>query len=604
MGRSLGDRYRVDEPVGRGPHGVVYAGVDGDGGRFAFKTLREDLGRDPDLAARYLQIENTLRGLDATHLVRTRELVVADGAATMVGELVAGENLRTPIEANGPMLPSEVARIGAGIAAGLAALHRSGLVHGDVKPENVLLDESSSLKVPRLSDIALARTLGMPRSGHGTPSLTDPRYLAPELANGAAATPASDLYALGIILYELCCGVPPFVGGTAFGVLRQHVELEPGRPDGIPDPLWQVSYLLLAKNPHERQQNAHEIAVVLEHMVAELMPTACASRLTTPPPGKPSEPAPLPPNPGPPPPSIAAGMPFPFVASSGGPLAKKRKRKMLVAVTTVVLVTTGLIVWLADSGSSSPNSAPPNQPVVATATTTGAVQVTTDSPTSTAPTTAPNLVGKTIDQAQDSLPSSIKVTTRDMVDTTHAGGTVIAQDPPAGQPLNGTMQLTVARSPEIVYLDSLTPADGSWSQADSNAQLGGQTMIHSVIGDVSGCSDSSTQTVEYNLSKGYRKFQATAGVDDQSPDSGMTVNMQIFGDNRQLSSDTISFGKPTPISVDVSGVLRLKIQFQPVSTGSCYQTSYFDLGTAQLQGLPGEVPASVDPNSSSEPPTG
>jgi serine/threonine protein kinase len=594
MMRSLVGRYLVDQPLGEGPRGTVFAGTDTDGGPLAFKVLREDLSSTPDLVVRFLQEQAVLLSLRHPNLVSVHELVVVDNTATVVMDLVTGGDLRRMLGSNGPLLPAEVARVGAGIAAALAQSHRSGVVHGDVKPENVLMDDSVSPRLPRLTDFVIARLLGPTRAVRAAPSLADATYLAPELAHGAPATPASDLYALGVVLYELCCGVPPFVGGTPYSVVRKHVEYAAGRPDGIPDALWELIWLLIAKQPKDRPQTANEVAVVLDGMVAELRAAPCALPIETPPDGQPltTPTQPTTPVPDDRPPTFVGDL------SAGGPVSKRRRRLIPIALVAVVALSV-LITW-AVTRSSNTSQAASIQPVNQTS----AVALPAATPNAVTPTTvpeltvAPDLVGKTLDQAQDSLPDSLTVHTVDTVDSTHTDGTVLHQDPAAGQPLTGTITLTVARAPIVTYLDSVTPADGQWEDQGS-ASIGGTDFTHSLQQGVSTCA--SAQSVEYNIAKGYRRFVATAGIDDNGQDSSLVTQLEIFGDGRELSNTKVTYGKPDPINVDVSGVLRLKVEFTPVTGTDCDGDDLLTLGTAQLLGLPGEVPTPDD--SASETPT-
>jgi serine/threonine-protein kinase len=210
---------------------------------------------------------------DAARLVHPNVVavydVVADAAPPfLVMELVAGRNLAMALAEQGPLSYARVARIGAQAARALAAAHAAGLVHRDVKPGNLLLTPDGTVK---LTDFGIA---GAAPSDVGDVGAVAGRlvgtgaYVSPEQAVGLPATPASDLYALGCVLYELLVGQPPFIGDDPDLLVRLHVEDQPEppgqvRPD-IPAELEQAVLRLLAKNPADRPEGADRVAVVLE----------------------------------------------------------------------------------------------------------------------------------------------------------------------------------------------------------------------------------------------------------------------------------------------------------------------------------------------------
>jgi hypothetical protein len=270
-----------------------------------------------------------------------------------------------------------------------------------------------------------------------------------------------------------------------------------------------------------------------------------------------------------------------------------------VALIVVLLLAGGALAVKLATASSTSAAPGPNPTATAVPNTTAAPVPTTDIvTTSAAPpmTTAPNLVGKKLTDAEKILPPSVKVSTVDAVGA--ADGTITAQDPAAGAALNGTIQLTVARQPVIVYLDTLTPTSGNWSRDVNAASLGGKDYLDAVGTIADDCG--STGVVEYNVAKGFRQLSATAGIDDGAADSGLKVQLEIYADGRRVFSSAIQFGTPTPVTVDLTGVLRLSIQWQMLKdTGyHCHNSDLLALGEAELLGLPGEVPTtSASPTS-------
>ena len=269
----------------------------------------------------------------------------------------------------------------------------------------------------------------------------------------------------------------------------------------------------------------------------------------------------------------------------------KRKRRG-TRVTLIFAVVLALLAggWFALRSTSDNRAAPAAQTAVPT-TASQIAQSTSDSPTVTTtakPTVMPDVVGKKLADAQDALPG-IQTTLEDKIDATAADGTVIAQDPAAGAAIGGTVKLTVARQAQLVYLDSAHPASGNWS-GEKSANIAGKTYLHSLGADV--YSGTRTEAVEYNISKGFRRFTATAGIEDNSGDSSLKMQLEIFADGREIFNKPVAYGTPTPVDLDVSGVLRLRFQYEGVSGRGCCTTNYLVLGTAELLGLPGEVPTS------------
>lgn len=278
--RRLGSRYTLAEPLGQGASGQVWAGADDEGRTVAIKVLKEELAGDQGIVNRFVQERTLLSSIRHPNVVGVQDLVVEGGTLGIVMEYVPGGDLRSLLRERGALPPAEIARVGREVCSALAAAHERGVVHRDVKPENVLIDAHG---VARLTDFGIAKLVdGSTRS---TMLLGTPQYMAPEIAEGHDPTPAADLYSMGVMLYELACGVPPFAGrGNAMATLRAHGFDLPGRPDGMPDELWETVDRLLSKDPSQRQESAKGLADGLgagERAWAEL---PAAPHLTSPPP--------------------------------------------------------------------------------------------------------------------------------------------------------------------------------------------------------------------------------------------------------------------------------------------------------------------------------
>jgi serine/threonine-protein kinase len=207
-------------------------------------------------------------------------------------------------------------------------------------------------------------------------------------------------------------------------------------------------------------------------------------------------------------------------------------------------------------------------------------------------TTAPDLVGLELAEAQDQLPSTVDVEIVDSIQQGAEPGTVVEQSPAAGESLDGKITLTVAQDAVQVYLEEIPPVSGHWS-GEGAAAIAGKQYLHSLGAAVGRCSDG--RAVEYNLAKGFRQLVAAVAIDDNASDANVKVQLEIFADGRSVFTSPVGYGVATPIDVDLSGVLRLKFQWSPLQGEQCEGGSLV-LGEPTLFGLPGEVPtASTTP---------
>jgi hypothetical protein len=263
--RSTLGAYSLHEPLGRGASGEVWRGTSRlDGSAVAVKVLRPELADDAEAVARLLGEREVLTGIESPHLVPVRDVVVEGDTVAVVMDLAAGVDLRRLLRASPTQPPALACVIVGQVAAGLAAVHEAGVVHRDVKPENVLVDLSTTdAPVARLTDFGIAGFVAGAARTSGV--VGTPEYLAPEVAEGAPTSPAADVYSLGILLYELCAGRTPFAGGHPVAVLRRQLEDPPLRPPGLPAPLWGLLSWMLDKSPGARP-SADEVAEALEDL--------------------------------------------------------------------------------------------------------------------------------------------------------------------------------------------------------------------------------------------------------------------------------------------------------------------------------------------------
>ncbi|MEN8650095.1 serine/threonine-protein kinase [Streptomyces sp. 21So2-11] len=270
MARKIGSRYTAHQILGRGSAGTVWLG-DGPEGPVAIKLLREDLASDQELVGRFVQERTALLGLEHPRVVSVRDLVVDGNDLALVMDLVRGTDLRTRLDRERRLAPEAAVAIAADVADGLAAAHAAGVVHRDVKPENILLDMEGPLgpggaHPALLTDFGVAKLIDTPRRTRATKIIGTPDYLAPEIVEGLPPRAAVDIYALATVLYELLAGFTPFGGGHPGAVLRRHVTETVVPLPGIPEELWQLLVQCLAKAPASRLR-ASELSVRLREQL-------------------------------------------------------------------------------------------------------------------------------------------------------------------------------------------------------------------------------------------------------------------------------------------------------------------------------------------------
>ncbi|MCX5391603.1 serine/threonine-protein kinase [Streptomyces sp. NBC_00094] len=241
--------------IGRGGMGEVWQATDEVLGRPVAVKLMLGHGSDPSAADRFRLEAQTAARLSHPHVVGVFDFGTWDGKLFLVMELVEGDSLAGS-PADPMVLPAErVAVVAAHAAAGLAAAHRQGVVHRDIKPGNLLVDAEGTVK---LADFGIARFVDDPSGALTTTGqiVGTGLYLAPERALGQSASSASDVYSLGCVLYQLLTGNPPFRADTATALLYQHIDtapVPPGRLGVMLPPAFETYLLsLLAKQPEQR----------------------------------------------------------------------------------------------------------------------------------------------------------------------------------------------------------------------------------------------------------------------------------------------------------------------------------------------------------------
>jgi len=253
-------RYGLGAEIGRGALGRVVRVHRPGQPDLAGKILHASQQADPRSVARFEGEAALLAGLRHPNIVAVHGLEEIDGERVLVMELVDGMSLARAIAVEGTLSETRATAIGRGIAAGLAAAHHAGLVHRDLKPDNVLLAPGD---LPKLVDFGLARATSFAGVDPGAFAIVGtPDYMAPETVDPIAVDVRADLYSLGCILYEMITGAPPYTGATGFAVLEAHrtADLPELPPDRCSPGLADLIRSLLAKSPADRPQSAAAVA--------------------------------------------------------------------------------------------------------------------------------------------------------------------------------------------------------------------------------------------------------------------------------------------------------------------------------------------------------
>lgn len=255
-------RFELQATLGRGGMATVYRAWDRVGQRpCAVKVLSEHLSEDEQFRQRFRQEATAARGLTHPNIVGVDEWGEADAHHYIVMEYVVGGTLRDLLRRRGRLPQSLALRIAIEVADALAHAHARGVVHRDIKPENLLLAEDGRIKV---ADFGIARTIDAAALTRTGIVMGSARYLSPEQARGQSAGPRSDLYALGVILFEMLAGRVPFDGDTAVAIAVQHVHDRPPRLQDLrPDVSGGVAASverLLAKHEEDRYPTAGAVA--------------------------------------------------------------------------------------------------------------------------------------------------------------------------------------------------------------------------------------------------------------------------------------------------------------------------------------------------------
>ena len=395
MGPRLGGRYELADVLGAGAMARVWRATDLVLGReVAVKVLDPALARDPEYVARFAR-EARNAAMLPTHpgIVTIFDSGAADGAAYLVMELVTGRTLAEVLARQGALDPAEACRIAAAVCQALSVAHQAGLVHRDVKPGNIMLTDAGGVKVV---DFGIARAQSGEALTRAGAVLGSPSYMAPEQITGAAVDARTDLYALGVVLFQMLTGTPPFADADSFAVLHRHLGEIPPPPSalrpGLPYRLDQTVACLLAKDPAHRPATASQA----ERMIADaggVRTDAVATVALTPQPPHGTR--------------LLTALPAdPYHAAPDSPTGARRPG-VLAAGVVALLAVVAIVAWLLLRGPAPAPAASTSGTTSAAAS--GAALSTSSAGTSASPSTStsPTASASTPAQALDALQQAI-----------------------------------------------------------------------------------------------------------------------------------------------------------------------------------------------------
>jgi eukaryotic-like serine/threonine-protein kinase len=264
--RVLNNRYHLMHSIGQGGMALVFEAHDNLLQRdIAIKLLRKNYSGNPGFRDRFLQEARSAANLSHPNIVSVYDFGIDSGEIYIVMELANGADLKTTIQTGQVFSLSDSLDIGIQVCNGLGYAHRAGIVHCDVKPQNMIITKD---KVVKITDFGIARAMSASFDTEFNEMVWgSPQYMAPEIIKGAIPTPQADVYSIGAVLYELFTGNPPFDGKDVDEVLNNQKSLLPtpirSKIPGFPEELDLVVMKVLSKEPSQRYRSADQLGNVL-----------------------------------------------------------------------------------------------------------------------------------------------------------------------------------------------------------------------------------------------------------------------------------------------------------------------------------------------------
>ena len=284
IGKTIDGRYEIEGRLGEGGMGVVYQAKHVVLGKaLAMKVLRADVSKDQEIMQRFRQEAQSASAIGSQHIIDISDFgQLPDGATYFIMEYLDGKELTKVIEQEQPIDPARLGHVAKQLCDALGAAHERGIVHRDMKPDNVFL-----VKRGKDPDFVKVLDFGIAKVGGASSKLTKagqvfgtPHYMSPEQCAGQSVDSRTDVYALGVILYELACGKVPFDADNLMGILTKHIYEQPiplhqlPPPVDVPPGLEAVILKCLAKSTDQRYQSMAEVKADLEAWEAGQTPGA------------------------------------------------------------------------------------------------------------------------------------------------------------------------------------------------------------------------------------------------------------------------------------------------------------------------------------------
>jgi eukaryotic-like serine/threonine-protein kinase len=395
------NRYRLLKPLGSGGMADVYLAHDNILQRdVALKVMSSRYAGDEEFVERFKREAQSAAALSHPNIVSIFDRGESeDGTYYIAMEYLPGGTLKDRILKRGALPAHTAAAVALQMAAALKAAHERDVIHRDIKPHNILITGSGDVKVTDFGIARAASSSAMTRTGH---ILGTAHYISPEQAMGEHVGPASDLYSLGVVLYEMLTGEMPFDADTPIGIAMKHVngrvrppqDLDPSVPDGINA----ITLRLLAKSPEDRYASDSELIEDLERVCAGLNPSGATTEMMTR--------------------VIPAGEATTRMNAPPAPQEKKRRRSALpFLIVPLVLLVLALLAWAGFSslleGTPSAKKTPPRIGV-------------------------PELVGLNLDEARDQVGDDFDIQVEKSVDGERPVGTIRDQNPSTGKAKQGS----------------------------------------------------------------------------------------------------------------------------------------------------------------------
>ncbi len=557
VGRTFNNRYKITERVGLGGMAEVYRAQDNVLGRtVAVKTMLPQYAADPTFTKRFRQEAASAAKLQSPYIVSIYDWGLDDDTYYIVMEFLRGTDLKTAIQERGAINQRKAAEIGSQVAQALSVAHAGGVIHRDIKPQNIMIQPDGNIKVmdfgiARAGDAGLSQTATVLGTAH---------YVSPEQAQGKELTGASDIYSLGVVLYEATTGKLPFDGQDAVSVAVKQVNEVPAAPSTINpniDPsLEAIIMKALEKDPERRFKDAAEMRHVLNDFLAGrpinlgedisglktqvmggVAPIQNSTQVMSPVGGQGTG-------------SFTQVGPRTYSADDDAEKAKKKKRNVIIGVIIALLCVIGIAGAVFALGG--------NEKV-----------------------TVPDVTGKPIAQARTTLEQAgFKVGTETEVYSSDvSSGNVVSTDPKAGEQAEkgATIKINVSKGTEQVSVPDLKgksadDAQKALSQAGLSGKQGDTVYSDDVAEGAVASQDTSAgskankgDTIVYHLSKGTEKVSipnvvgmTQANATSKLESAGFSVNVatsasdDVDKGNVIKQSDTGTAKKGSTITITVS----------------------------------------------------